>query len=84
MAGELSILISILTVVLRGFGLGPTVMLEVLEEPDCTALITGDEVLAIPTSEMASGIVTSKMIVNAAIIRFFGFSFFTIQYFVEC
>jgi hypothetical protein len=39
----LSIRMSIFTVVLIGFGLGPTVMFEVLVDPDCTALITAFE-----------------------------------------
>jgi hypothetical protein len=43
MLDVLSILMSISTVVLIGFGLGPTVMFEVLVDPDCTALITASE-----------------------------------------
>ena len=39
----LSILTSILTFAPIGSGLGPNVMLEVLADPDCTALITAPE-----------------------------------------
>lgn len=74
--GELSIRISILIDVERGFGVGPTVMLEVLVEPDFTALIVGAEVLAMLKQGIARGKVTSRMIVIAMVTRFFNFSFF--------
>ena len=46
MGPVLSILISMLTSVPMGLGLGPKVMLEVLMVPDLTALITALERLA--------------------------------------
>lgn len=59
-----------------GFGWGPTVKLEVLVDPDFTALMEGAGVLAMLSRGIASGIVMSSIIVNTIVICFFSFSFF--------